>query len=134
MSDMIERELELPFSAGEAWTLLTDTDWLSQWLADEVSLELRPGGEAMFRIGTETRSGWIEEVSAPDRGRGRLAFWWAAGDAPASRVVLELTALSDERTLLRVAETRPLELLDLLGTPLPGIGGATYGPALAGVC
>jgi hypothetical protein len=33
-------------------------------------------------------------------------------------------------SLLRVVETRPLHALDLVGIPLPGTGGAGYGPAL----
>ena len=51
-------------------------------------------------------------------------------DEPASRVELALTAIGPERTLLRVVESRPLEVLDLVGIPLPGHGGATHGPAL----
>ena len=44
---------------------------------------------------------------------------------------MELTLTpADDATLLRVVETRPLELLDLVGMPLPGIGGKTFGPAL----
>jgi hypothetical protein len=38
-----------------------------------------------------------------------------------------------DATRLRVVETRPLDMLDLVGTPLPGLGGLggrTYGPAL----
>jgi uncharacterized protein YndB with AHSA1/START domain len=131
MSDRIERRIELPSSVDLAWQALTDPDWLALWLADEIELDPRPGGEAHFQMGTETRTGWIEEVSPPDeRGTGRLAFWWALDDEPASRVELTVTAVEAERTLLRVVETRPLDVLDLVGTPLPGHGGATYGPAL----
>ncbi len=44
---------------------------------------------------------------------------------------MELTLRrAQERTLLRVVETRPLELLDLVGIPLPGASGPAYGPAL----
>ncbi|MGH2888649.1 MAG: hypothetical protein ACRDNJ_03375, partial [Solirubrobacteraceae bacterium] len=75
--------------------------------------------------------GWVEEVTPPAgaRGEGRLAFWWAEGDEPASRV--ELTVIPVEGgARLRVRETRPLHVLDLVGIPLGGSGGATYGPAL----
>ena len=136
MTDRIERELELPSSPDEVWQTLTDPAWLALWLADEVTLELIPGGEARFRIGDQVRSGWVEEISPPDpgvgvqRGRGRLAFWWAHDEEPASRVELVLIPIEAGRTLLRVVETRPLEVLDLVGIPLPGLGGATYGPAL----
>ena len=46
MTDLIERELSLPGTPAQLWTALTDPEWLSCWLADEVALELRPGGEA----------------------------------------------------------------------------------------
>jgi hypothetical protein len=41
-----------------------------------------------------------------------------------------VTSVATERTLLRVVESRPLDVLDLSGTPLPGHGGRTFGPAL----
>jgi uncharacterized protein YndB with AHSA1/START domain len=132
MTDRIERQIELPASLELAWKAVTDADWLALWLADEIRIDLQPGGEAYFRIGTETRQGWVEEMCPPDDGKGgRLAFWWAVDEEPASRVELSLTATDADRTLLRVVESRPLDVLELVGTPLPGIGGATtYGPAL----
>lgn len=131
MTDLIEREMDFTASAEELWEALTDPDWLGSWLADEVDLELWPGGEARFVIGDSVRAGWVEEVSAPgeERGYGRLAFWWAQDDEPASRVELSLTPL-DPGTRLRVVETRPLQVLDLVGVPLPGHGGQRFGPAL----
>jgi uncharacterized protein YndB with AHSA1/START domain len=131
MSDRIERQIELPSSIDLAWQALTDPDWLALWLADEIDMDPHPGGEATFVIGSETRTGWIEEVCPPEsRGAGRVTFWWAPDDEPASRVELIVTEVDAERTLLRVVETRPLDVLDLVGTPLPGHGGTTYGPAL----
>jgi uncharacterized protein YndB with AHSA1/START domain len=136
MTDRIERELELPAPPDEVWQAVTDPAWLALWLADEVTLELTPGGEARFRIGDQVRSGWVEEISPPDPaaaegcGSGWLAFWWARDEEPASRVEFSLIPIQRERTLLRVVETRPLEILDLVGIPLRGLGGPTYGPAL----
>jgi uncharacterized protein YndB with AHSA1/START domain len=121
MADRIERELRLPVSREEVWDAVISDGWL----AEEVELDLRPGGDASFRSADAVKAGWVEEVSAPSR----LAFWWAEDGEPASRV--ELTIASDGvETRLRVVETRPLEVLDLLGVPLPRIGGATFGPAL----
>ena len=138
MTDRIQRELKLDALPEAVWQAVTDPAWLADWLADEVLLELWPGGEARFRIGVEIRTGWVEEVSPPrpgspgDRGGGvgRLAFWWAPDGEPASRVELQLTPIDGEATRLRVVETRPLEILDLVGVPLPGQGGSAYGPAL----
>ena len=131
MTERIERQVELPASLELAWKAVTDPDWLALWLADEIHIDLHPGGEAYFRIGTETRRGWVEEMCPPDdRDGGRLAFWWAVDEEPASRVELTVTATGSDRTRLRVVESRPLDVLELVGTPLPGVGGATYGPAL----
>ncbi len=136
MTDLIERELTLPISPEAAWRALTDPDWLREWLADEAELQLHPGGDARFRLGEEIRTGWVEEVTPPaDGAMGRLAFWWEQEGEPASRVALELTP-ADEGTRLRVVESRPLDVLDLVGIPLRGAGGlgtpdgSRYGPAL----
>jgi uncharacterized protein YndB with AHSA1/START domain len=132
MTDLIERELELPASLEEVWAAVTDPQWLSTWLADATALELWPGGDARFEIGGELRTGWVEEVSAPDRDTergGRLAFWWEQDGGPASRVQFELSP-TDHGTRLRIVETRPLEILDLVGVPMPGQSGRRFGPAL----
>ncbi|MBV9003631.1 MAG: SRPBCC domain-containing protein [Solirubrobacterales bacterium] len=134
MTDRIARELSLPAPPADVWDAVTDPDLLQQWLADEVILDLRPGGDAWFRVGEDTRSGWVEEVSPPggEPGsvEGRLVFWWAEGDEPASRVELAIAPLEDGGTRLRVSEARPLDVLDLVGIPLSGAGGSRLGPAL----
>jgi uncharacterized protein YndB with AHSA1/START domain len=121
MTERVERELWLPATPEAVWEAVTSDGWL----ADFVSLDLRPGGDARFESDGRVRTGWVEDVAAPER----LSFWWAIDDEPASRVELRLEAREDS-TRLRVVETRPLELLDLVGVPLAGAGGATYGPAL----
>lgn len=130
MTERIERELELPARGKEVWNALTDPALLAGWLADEVSLELWPGGEAHFRDDEVERRGWVEEVSPPegDEGEGRLAFWWGEDDAPATRVELTLEPLPGGGTRVRVIETRPLELVDAVGSPLFGAGRPSYGP------
>ncbi|MBV9818672.1 MAG: SRPBCC domain-containing protein [Solirubrobacterales bacterium] len=146
MADLMQRELVLPVAPPAVWRALTDESWLARWLADEARLELRPGGDARFRIGDRTRAGWVEEATPPTGERpGRLAFWWedadadgGPGDGRASRVCLELTPTEDG-TRLRVVETRPLDVLDLVGTPLGAPGGLAdpgterFGPALVAV-
>jgi uncharacterized protein YndB with AHSA1/START domain len=122
MIDRVERELDLDASAAEVWKAIT----ADGWLADEVRLELQPGGDAEFRLGDSVKRGWVEEALAP----ARLTFWWADGDEPASRVELILEPTAEQGTRLRIVETRPLELLELIGVPLSRIGGASFGPAL----
>jgi uncharacterized protein YndB with AHSA1/START domain len=132
MTQQIERDLRIPSPPSEVWDTLTDPALLERWLADEVDLDLRPGGDARFRSGDVVREGWVEEVLPPHSasGSGRLAFWWAASDEPASRVEITLAPLPEGGTRVRVVESRPLEILDLIGTRLPGTGGVSYGPAL----
>lgn len=122
MTDRIERELSLDAEVQEVWAAIT----ADGWLADQVELDLRPGGEACFRSGAVTKMGWIEEALAPYR----LAFWWAPDDEPASRVELTLEPAAAGGAHLRVVESRPLDVLDLVGVPLSRLGGPSYGPAL----
>jgi uncharacterized protein YndB with AHSA1/START domain len=122
MIDRIERTLSLPAPPETVWRVVTDDGWL----AEEVRLDLRPGGDAHFRSRESSKAGWVEEAMAPSR----LAFWWAVDDEPATRVELTLDPQSDGGTRLRVVESRPLDVLDLIGTPLRRIGGASFGPAL----
>lgn len=133
MTDLIERELDLEATPEEVWRAITEPAWLTLWLAEEISLELSPGGEASFVVDGESRTGWVEEISPPGEGiAGRLAFWWQADDAPASRVALELSRTASG-TRVQVVEERPLEVLDLVGIPLSrpdGHGSPDHGPAL----
>ena len=59
-----------------------------------------------------------------------LAFWWGRHGEPATRVELTLEPDGDGLTCLRVIEGRPLEVLDLVGIPVPGSGGQARGPAM----
>jgi uncharacterized protein YndB with AHSA1/START domain len=118
MTDQIERELLLPAPPQQVWDVVTAPGFL----ADELELDLEPGGDARF----DDRTGWVEEVVSEER----LVFWWSADDEPASRVELTLEPEADGYTRLRVVEARPLEVLDVTGIPLPGAGGAQRGPAM----
>ena len=48
---MIRREIVLPAPREEVWEALTDPERLEDWFANEVELDLRPGGGATFRWG-----------------------------------------------------------------------------------
>jgi uncharacterized protein YndB with AHSA1/START domain len=132
MTEHVERELLIPAPPDEVWEVVT-TDG---WLADEVALELSPGGDAHFAGPDCERAGWVEEAVAPDDGSGRLVFWWSRDDEPASRVELTLEPEAGidpgapASTRVRVLETRPLEVLDVVGIPLPGAADANRGPML----
>jgi uncharacterized protein YndB with AHSA1/START domain len=124
----VERELVIPAAVEEVWEAIAGDGWL----ADEVELELAPGGGARFRSPDHTRDGWIEEASPPGTldESARLVFWWDNDSHPASRVELILTPDEEGATKVRVSETRPLEVLDVKGIPLPGSGSCSRGPSL----
>jgi uncharacterized protein YndB with AHSA1/START domain len=98
----LTREITLPATAEEVWRSLAEPTWLGE----DASIELRPDGEV--RAGE--RTGFVEAVEEPRR----LVFWWSKPDEEATRVELELEE-DGEETLVRVAESRPLHMLDLYG-------------------
>jgi uncharacterized protein YndB with AHSA1/START domain len=137
VTDRIDREMVILAPLQEVWRVIAGNGWL----AEEVQLDLVPGGEARFVTGGGIRTGWVEDARSPDEdeaGAGaHLVFWWSADGEPASRVELTLDPEGDGATRLRLTETRPLEVLDLVGIPLPGAGGGlpgagggSYGPAM----
>ncbi len=70
---MVEREIVLPSPREDVWEALTEPERLEDWFANEVELELRPGGGATFRWGDgEERHATVTEVE-PGR---RLCFEW----------------------------------------------------------
>ena len=70
---MIHKEIVLPASREEVWSALTDPEELERWFANDVELDLRPGGGASFRWANgEERHAVVTEVD-PER---RLAFDW----------------------------------------------------------
>jgi uncharacterized protein YndB with AHSA1/START domain len=129
MTDQIERELLLPAPPEDVWKVVTGPDWL----AEDVRLELVPGGEATFSSDQGSKTGWIEEAVAPcsaDGVAGRLAFWWASDGEPATRVELTLEPEGEELTRLRLVEARVQDVLDVLGIPLADGPPSTHGPAM----
>jgi uncharacterized protein YndB with AHSA1/START domain len=134
-TDQIARQRTIPAPPKQVWEAITSDGWL----AETVAIELVPGGEARFGWPDGERRGWVEEALAPDPDgaaadrTGRLVFWWAHEDEPASRVELTLEPEGPAYTRVRVLETRPLETLDLIGVPLPGSSQASHGPLLLAV-
>jgi uncharacterized protein YndB with AHSA1/START domain len=72
---VVEREIVLPVAPDEAWDVACEPDGLREWLAPEVELELRPGGEGTFRWddGGE-REAVVESVEHGER----VVFHWRA--------------------------------------------------------
>ena len=78
----VTREVVLESPVEEVWSALTESERLEEWFANDVELELAPGGEGVFRWddGEERRA--IVETVEPER---RFAFTWDE-----SRVCIEL--------------------------------------------
>ena len=97
----ITRELVLPAPPAEVWDALTDPDRLAEWFANDVELDLRTGGQGVFRWDNgEIRTAVVEEVDPPRR----FGFRWTDCDDDASEVVFELDDVSDG-TRVTVRET-----------------------------
>ena len=134
MSEEASSELTVPASPEETWDALTDPEQLTEWLAEDAELDLRPGGDLAFRVDGEERGGFIEEVDEPRR----LVFWWGPdGDEP-TRVEIELEADGDD-TRVRVVESRPLRVLDARGIEVESwLGGGSSphmrAPELSAIC
>ena len=112
----VERETVVSASLEEVWQALTDETLLEEWLAPEVELEPREGGEVSVRTEDgEERTGTVEEF---DEGR-RLAFRWGREGVGQSRVELTVDAVAGGARVV-VVETGP--------ALAPGAG---WGPRLA---
>src|SRR5262245_66010588 len=70
---MIRKEIVLDAPREEVWEALTDPVRLEDWFANDVELDLRPGGGASFRWANgEERHAVVREVGPGER----LAFDW----------------------------------------------------------
>ena len=96
---MIRREIVFPVPREELWEALTEPERLEDWFANEVEVDLRPGGAASFRWSNgEERHATVTTV-APEE---RLAFAWEDDGE------VEFTLADDaDGTRLTVVETSP---------------------------
>ena len=95
----VRREVVLPVGRDEVWRALTDPERLAEWFANDVELDLRPGGAGVFRWGNgEERRAVVERVEPEER----LELAW---DDDAH---VEFTLEDDpDGTLLTVVESAP---------------------------
>ena len=121
MTDLrIEREILIEAPAEVVWRTITEPDQIEQWFADQVQLDLRPGGAGtlVFQDAPTTKVSAPIVIEAVEPSH-RFAFRWShpEGESPAAGnsmlVEFLLTAEGDERTRLRVVETG----IDLVSWP-----------------
>jgi len=96
---VIVRRIVLPAPREEVWQALTDPERLADWFANDVELDLRPGGGATFRWSNgEERHATVTEVEPEEK----LAFEWEDDGE------VQFTLADDEEgTSLTVVETAP---------------------------
>ena len=64
----IRREIVLPAPREDVWEALTDEERLSEWFANDVELDPRPGGAGRFRWDNgEERRAAVEVVEPEER-------------------------------------------------------------------
>lgn len=101
MGEVVERELEVEAPREEVWRAITQPERLREWLANDVELDLRPGGEGRFTWDDgEERRAVVRLVEAEER---LVLDWW--GTDAVSTVTLTLED-ADPGTRLTVTETR----------------------------
>jgi uncharacterized protein YndB with AHSA1/START domain len=97
----VEREVELDAPREEVWRALTEPERLREWLANDVELDVRPGGTGRFGWADgDERLAVVQEV---DPGRRLVVDWW--DDDAVSTVEITLDD-ADHGTRLTVTETR----------------------------
>jgi uncharacterized protein YndB with AHSA1/START domain len=114
MSESLRKEVLLPADRETVWDALTRDALLSEWLAEEVELDVREGGEGVLRYaGGEERAAVVDAV---DEGERLVLRWTRAGSAE-TRVEFELVDA--------VAGTR------LVVTEAPAVGPTAWTAPLA---
>jgi uncharacterized protein YndB with AHSA1/START domain len=103
MEPSVRREIVFDEPREDVWRAVTEEERLEEWFANEVELDLRPGGAGVFRWADGTaREATIEEVD-PER---RFAFRWQDADGDEPETLVELTLEEDDGgTRLVVVET-----------------------------
>jgi uncharacterized protein YndB with AHSA1/START domain len=109
-SDRIEREVQIDAPVETVWSIVTEPRNITRWFADEAEVDLRPGGELVFRFDSGVDGkGVVERVEPPHR----FAFRWispeperdmVAAQGHYTTVEFSLEARG-EGTLLRVVES-----------------------------
>jgi uncharacterized protein YndB with AHSA1/START domain len=84
----VTREIVMPASPTEVWEALTVPERLEEWFANEVELEVEPGGAGVFRWENgEVRHARVDEVEV---GR-RFAFCWSEDESSKGETYVAFT-------------------------------------------
>jgi uncharacterized protein YndB with AHSA1/START domain len=78
LQDRIERQMTFPAPRDDVWAAITEPAQISKWFGNETELDLRPGGEGVFRWGEIEVRVTVEEVMPPSR----FSYRWEPSQTP----------------------------------------------------
>jgi uncharacterized protein YndB with AHSA1/START domain len=127
LAHTVKRTIHLDAEPDEVWEALTDETLLSEWLAPEVELDPREGGELVCRFEDgEERRGQIALVEEAER----LAFHWHRQEGGETRVEWLVDAVAGG-TRLTVIETGRRDDFGPMSPEIgPSAGGLWWGSRL----
>ena len=109
-SDSIEREIVIEAPVETVWSIVTEPQNIARWFANEAEVDLRPGGDVLFRFDSGVDGkGVVEKVEPPHL----FAFRWISPEPERDMVAAQghYTTVEfslqgqGEGTLLRVVES-----------------------------
>ncbi len=110
INDSIEREVSIAAPIETVWSIVTEGDQIARWFADYAEVDLRPGGDLLFKFASgRPGKGTVERVEPPNV----FSFRWVspeperdmdAAQGHFTTVEFMLSSQGDG-TLLRVTES-----------------------------
>jgi uncharacterized protein YndB with AHSA1/START domain len=109
-SDSIKREVLIVAPVETVWSIVTEPDQISRWFANSAEVDLRPGGDVLFKFDSGIAGrGTVEKVEPPSL----FSFRWVSPEpgrdmdaAQGHYTTVEFTLESQgDGTLLRVTES-----------------------------
>jgi uncharacterized protein YndB with AHSA1/START domain len=102
----IHREIVIDAPVEVVWRTVTEPDQISQWFADKVELEVKPGARGYMGFGEQGGPVIVETVDPPTR----FSFRWnhPAGEEPTAEnsLLVEFTLVGEgAHTRLHVVES-----------------------------
>jgi uncharacterized protein YndB with AHSA1/START domain len=78
VQDRIERQMTFPAPREDVWAAITQPEQISKWFGTQAELDLRAGGEGVFRWNDIEVRVTVEEVSPPSR----FSYRWEPSQTP----------------------------------------------------
>jgi hypothetical protein len=99
----VHRDIDVPLTPDEVWSLVADGVGWVEWLVEEADIVVEPGADGTVVDGGERRRVHVDEVVPGVR---VTWSWWPVG-RPADTTSVELVVLpATDRTVVRITETR----------------------------